>query len=100
MQVEISVLTGEASIVRSDIIYDCGQSMNPAVDLGQIEGSFVQGVGFFMLEEFLSNEEGLVTTDSTWTYKIPSRDNIPKQLNVEVLNSGHHQNRILSSKGN
>ncbi|XP_057782091.1 indole-3-acetaldehyde oxidase-like [Salvia miltiorrhiza] len=97
-EVEICVLTGEKSILRTDIIYDCGQSLNPAVDLGQIEGSFIQGVGFFMLEEYLTNEEGLVTTNSTWTYKIPSLDNIPKQFNAEVLNSGRHPGRVLSSK--
>lgn len=65
----------------------------------QIEGAFVQGIGFFMLEEYLSNTEGLVVADSTWTYKIPTIDTIPKQFNVEVLNSGCHKNRVLSSKG-
>ncbi|KAL2924482.1 Indole-3-acetaldehyde oxidase [Bienertia sinuspersici] len=74
------------------------QSLNPAVDLGRIEGAFVQGIGFFMLEQDLSNPDGLVVTDSTWTYKIPKIDTIPRQLNVEFLNSGHHQNRVLSSK--
>ncbi|XP_074267058.1 abscisic-aldehyde oxidase [Silene latifolia] len=97
-EVEVNLLTGETSILRTDIIYDCGQSLNPAVDLGQIEGSFVQGIGFFLMEEYLSNPEGLVTSDSTWTYKIPTVDTIPKQFNVEVMNSGHHQKRILSSK--
>ncbi|KAG8371086.1 hypothetical protein BUALT_Bualt13G0050300 [Buddleja alternifolia] len=97
-EVEINVLTGETTILRSDLIYDSGQSLNPAVDMGQIEGAFVQGLGFFMLEEYLVNEEGLVTTDSTWTYKIPTLDTIPKQFNVEILNSGHHPKRILSSK--
>ena len=65
----------------------------------QIEGAFVQGIGFFMLEEYLTDSKGLVVSDSTWTYKIPSMDNIPRQFNVEVLNSGHHKKRILSSKG-
>ncbi|KAL3620262.1 aryl-alcohol oxidase 3 [Castilleja foliolosa] len=97
-EVEINVLTGETTLLRTDLVYDCGQSMNPAVDLGQIEGAFVQGLGFFMLEEYLANEDGLVTTDSTWTYKVPTLDNIPKQFNVEVLNTGHNQKRILSSK--
>ncbi|CAK7345783.1 unnamed protein product [Dovyalis caffra] len=96
--VEVNLLTGETSILRSDIIYDCGQSLNPAVDLGQIEGAFVQGIGFFMLEEYLTNSDGLVVTDGTWTYKIPTIDTIPKQFNVEILNSGHHQDRVLSSK--
>ena len=65
----------------------------------QIEGAFVQGLGFFMLEEYLMNSDGLIVTDSTWTYKIPTVDTIPSQFNVEILNSGHHKNRVLSSKG-
>ena len=65
----------------------------------QIEGAFVQGIGFYMSEEYLTNPDGLVITDSIWTYKIPTIDTIPKQLNVEILNSGRHKNHILSSKG-
>nr|QPD79368.1 aldehyde oxidase 2 [Impatiens walleriana] len=97
-EVEVNVLTGQTKILQSDIIYDCGQSLNPAVDLGQIEGAFVQGIGFFMLEEYLTNSDGLIITDSTWTYKIPTIDTIPKRFNVEILNSSHHKNRVLSSK--
>ncbi|XVE59719.1 hypothetical protein DITRI_Ditri05aG0068900 [Diplodiscus trichospermus] len=97
-EVEINLLTGETTILRTDIIYDCGQSLNPAVDLGQIEGAYVQGIGFFMLEEYPTNSNGLVIANGTWTYKIPTVDTIPKQFNVEILNSGHHQNRVLSSK--
>ncbi|CAN1753615.1 Indole-3-acetaldehyde oxidase [Linum perenne] len=96
--VEVNLLTGETTILRSDLIYDCGQSLNPAVDMGQIEGAFVQGIGFFMSEEYNTNSEGIVTTDSTWTYKIPTIDTIIKQFNVQILSSGHHQNRVLSSK--
>ncbi|OWM69067.1 hypothetical protein CDL15_Pgr025254 [Punica granatum] len=96
--VEIDVLTGETRILRSDIIYDCGKSLNPAVDLGQIEGAFVQGIGFFMLEEYTTNSEGLVNTKGTWTYKIPTLDTVPREFNVEILNSGHHKGRVLSSK--
>lgn len=98
-EVEIDLLTGATIILRSDLLYDCGQSLNPAVDLGQIEGAFVQGIGFFMLEEYSINADGLVTSDGTWTYKIPTVDTIPKQFNVKILNSGHHKNRVLSSKG-
>ncbi|KAL6966614.1 aryl-alcohol oxidase 3 [Sarracenia purpurea var. burkii] len=97
-EVEVNLLTGETKILQADIIYDCGQSMNPAVDLGQIEGAFVQGIGFFMLEEYLTNSDGLVIVDGTWNYKIPTIDTIPKWFNVELLNSGHHQKRVLSSK--
>ncbi|XP_022729336.1 indole-3-acetaldehyde oxidase-like isoform X1 [Durio zibethinus] len=97
-EVEINLLTGETTILQTDLIYDCGQSLNPAVDLGQIEGAYVQGIGFFMLEEYPTNSDGLVISKGTWTYKIPTVDTIPRQFNVEILNSGHHQNRVLSSK--
>ncbi|KAK3205524.1 hypothetical protein Dsin_019570 [Dipteronia sinensis] len=97
-EVEVNLLTGETTILQADIMYDCGQSLNPAVDLGQIEGAFVQGIGFFMLEEYPTNSDGLVISEGTWTYKIPTMDTIPKQFNVEILNSGHHQKRVLSSK--
>ncbi|MCH91333.1 abscisic-aldehyde oxidase-like, partial [Trifolium medium] len=96
--VEIDLLTGETRFLQTDIIYDCGQSLNPAVDLGQIEGSFIQGLGFFMLEEYDTNLDGLVLQDGTWNYKIPTIDTIPQQFNVEILNSEHHQHRVLSSK--
>ncbi|KAE9614921.1 putative aldehyde oxidase [Lupinus albus] len=97
-EVEIDLLTGETRFLQTDIIYDCGQSLNPAVDLGQIEGAFVQGLGFFMLEEYETNGDGLVLADGTWNYKIPTIDTIPQQFNVQIINSGHHQHRVLSSK--
>ncbi|TKW31510.1 hypothetical protein SEVIR_2G111100v4 [Setaria viridis] len=97
-EVEIDLLTGAIAVLRSDLVYDCGMSLNPAVDLGQIEGSFIQGVGFFIYEEHQTNSDGLVVSNSTWDYKIPSVDTIPKQFNVEVLNTGYHKNRVLSSK--
>ncbi|GAB4859898.1 aryl-alcohol oxidase 3 [Ancistrocladus abbreviatus] len=98
-EVEVNLLTGETAVLQTDILYDCGQSLNPAVDLGQIEGAFVQGMGFFMLEEYLSNSDGLMVANGTWTYKIPTVDTIPRVFNVEVINSGHHKHRVLSSKG-
>jgi len=52
-----------------------------------------------MLEEYETNLDGLVLQDSTWNYKIPTLDTIPMQFNVQILNSGHHQHRVLSSKG-
>ncbi|WVZ60834.1 hypothetical protein U9M48_010804 [Paspalum notatum var. saurae] len=97
-EVEVDVLTGATTILRSDLTYDCGQSLNPAVDLGQIEGSFVQGVGFFTNEDYATNSDGMVIHDGTWTYKIPTVDTIPKQFNVEMFNSARDQKRVLSSK--
>ncbi|XP_039020101.1 aldehyde oxidase 4-like [Hibiscus syriacus] len=63
-----------------------------------IEGAYVQGFGFFMFEEYPTNSHGLVTENGTWSYKDPTLDTIPKQFNVEILNSEHHQKRVLSSK--
>ena len=65
----------------------------------KIEGAFVQGLGFFMQEEYATDPDGTMVAEGTWTYKIPTLDTIPKQFNVQVLNSGHHQQRVLSSKG-
>lgn len=97
-EVELDLLTGAVTILQADIIYDCGKSLNPAVDLGQVEGAFVQGIGFFMLEEYITNSDGLVVPEGTWKYKIPTVDTIPRQFNVELLNSGNHQKCVLSSK--
>ncbi|CAL5089863.1 unnamed protein product [Urochloa decumbens] len=97
-EVEVDLLTGAITILRGDLVYDCGKSLNPAVDLGQIEGSFIQGIGFFIYEEYITNSDGLMISNSTWDYKIPSVDIIPKQFNAEILDSGYHKNRVLSSK--
>ncbi|TVU44680.1 hypothetical protein EJB05_04129, partial [Eragrostis curvula] len=97
-EVEVDVLTGATTILRSDLVYDCGQSLNPAVDLGQVEGAFIQGVGFFTNEEYATNSDGMVINDGTWTYKIPTVDTIPKQFNVELINNAREQRRVLSSK--
>lgn len=63
------------------------------------EGAFVQGIGFFMMEEYTTDEKGLVVQQGTWDYKIPTVDTIPRHFNVEILNTGHHKDRVLSSKG-
>lgn len=97
-EVEVDLLSGATTIIQTDIIYDCGRSLNPAVDLGQIEGAFVQGVGFFMMEEHVVDKSGKLVSDGTWTYKVPTIDTIPQKFNVELLNSPLHQTRILSSK--
>lgn len=97
-EVEVDLLTGATTILQTDIIYDCGRSLNPAVDVGQIEGAFVQGIGFFMNEEVVIDKNGRVVSDGTWTYKVPTIDTIPRKLNVGLLSSPLHQKRVLSSK--
>ncbi|KAL2608711.1 hypothetical protein R1flu_027284 [Riccia fluitans] len=98
-EVEVDVLTGGVSILQADLIYDAGKSINPAVDIGQVEGSFVQGIGYYVTEEVKWDENGVLITNGTWTYKPPTTDNIPHQFNVELLNSAADPNHILSAKG-
>ncbi|MBI3930292.1 MAG: molybdopterin-dependent oxidoreductase [Armatimonadetes bacterium] len=85
-EVEIDVLTGEFEIVRADVLYDAGRSPNPAIDVGQIEGGYVQGVGFVTTEEVLYDEHGALVTDNTWTYKPPCSKTIPVDFRVRLRN--------------
>jgi xanthine dehydrogenase/oxidase len=76
-EVEVDVLTGEFTILRADVLYDAGKSPNPAIDIGQLEGGFVQGVGFCTTEETVFNDEGGLVTDNIWSYKPPCTKTIP-----------------------
>ena len=88
-EVEVDVLTGEVTILRSDLVYDMGQSLNPATDVGQIEGAFIQGVGRVLTEEVVWQDRdpglGLNNTPNTWGYKIPATTTIPLELNVNLF---------------
>jgi xanthine dehydrogenase/oxidase len=83
--VEIDVLTGEFTVLRTDLLYDAGKSLNPALDIGQIEGGFVQGLGFVTTEEALFNEEGRLISDNIWSYKPPCTKTIPIDLRVTLV---------------
>ncbi|KAH7296130.1 hypothetical protein KP509_26G010300 [Ceratopteris richardii] len=98
LKVELDTLTGAVKILESNIIYDCGKSVNPAVDIGQIEGAFVQGIGFFLTEEIEVDDKGELLTTGTWTYKPPTIDNVPQKFVVEMFNAAAHTNRILSHR--
>jgi xanthine dehydrogenase/oxidase len=84
-EVEVDVLTGESSVLRADLYYDAGRSPNPAIDLGQIEGGYVQGLGFVTTEEVLFDEDGRLVTDNIWTYKPPCTKTIPIDFRVSLL---------------
>ena len=84
-EVEIDVLTGEFSILRSDIIYDAGQSINPTLDVGQVQGGFVQGVGNVTTEQMYYAEDGKPYSNGTWNYKPPCSKTIPVEFNVSLL---------------
>jgi xanthine dehydrogenase/oxidase len=84
-EVEIDVLTGEFEVVRTDILYDAGLSLNPYLDLGQVQGGFVQGLGNVTTEEMLYDDQGGPITDNTWTYKPPCTKTIPADFRVALL---------------
>ena len=77
-------LTGESKLTRVDILHDVGRSLNPALDLGQIEGGFMQGVGWLVSEELCWDDSGRLSTHSPSTYKIPTATDWPDVFNVEI----------------
>ncbi|KAK3726979.1 hypothetical protein QZH41_014709, partial [Actinostola sp. cb2023] len=98
-EVELDVLTGERDITRTDILYDCGQSMNPELDVGQVEGAFVMGLGYWMTEKAIYDDKtGEELTYSTWEYKPPSSKDIPIDFRVTLLKNAPNPKGILSSK--
>ncbi len=84
-EVEIDVLTGETVVLRADVLYDAGKSPNPAVDIGQIEGGYVQGLGMMLTEEVVFSPEGRLVTDNTWSYKPPCTKTIPVDFRVSLM---------------
>lgn len=84
-EVEVDVLTGEFSVLRADLYYDSGRSPNPAIDIGQIEGGYVQGLGFVTTEEVIFDDHGRLVTDNIWTYKPPCTKTIPVDMRVGLL---------------
>ncbi|MBX3170216.1 MAG: molybdopterin-dependent oxidoreductase [Candidatus Eremiobacteraeota bacterium] len=83
-EVEIDCLTGEFEVLRSDLLYDAHKSPNPAIDIGQIEGAFVQGMGYVTTEHVIFNQHGALVTDNTWTYKPPCSKTIPIDFRVHL----------------
>ena len=84
-EVVIDTLTGENRVLRTDILQDCGRSLNPAIDLGQIEGAFVQGMGWLTMEELWWDDKGALRTHGPSTYKIPGSRDVPPEFNVHIL---------------
>jgi xanthine dehydrogenase large subunit len=84
-EVIIDTLTGESRVLRADILQDCGKSLNPIVDIGQIEGAFVQGMGWLTSEELFWNEDGHLITHGPSTYKIPGSRDVPPEFNIHIL---------------
>src|SRR5215470_2568571 len=84
-EVAIDTLTGESRVLRAELLQDCGRSLNPAIDLGQIEGAFVQGMGWLTTEELWWDGEGRLRTCGPSTYKIPGSRDVPPIFNARLL---------------
>uniref|UniRef100_A0A452RIE2 Xanthine dehydrogenase n=1 Tax=Ursus americanus TaxID=9643 RepID=A0A452RIE2_URSAM len=97
-EVEIDCLTGDHKNLRTDIVMDVGSSLNPAIDIGQVEGAFVQGLGLFTLEELHYSPEGSLHTRGPSTYKIPAFGSIPIEFSVSLLRDCPNKKAIYASK--
>ena len=98
-EVTIDTLTGELRVDRVDILHDVGRSLNPAIDMGQIEGGFVQGMGWLTTEELVFDAKGRLTTHAPSTYKIPCASDVPEDFRVKLYDSkGNREDTIYRSK--
>jgi len=97
-EVVIDTLTGENRILRTDILHDAGQSLNPALDIGQIEGGYVQGAGWLTTEELVWDDAGALKTHAPSTYKIPACSDRPDIFNVTLWDEPNPAQTIYRSK--
>ena len=97
-QVAIDTLTGESRVTKVDILHDVGRSINPAIDIGQIEGAFVQGMGWLTTEHLVWNDQGLLTTRAPSTYKIPTAGDVPKHFKVALWPDLNPEDNVYGSK--
>uniref|UniRef100_A0A8C1K3J6 Aldehyde oxidase 6 n=1 Tax=Cyprinus carpio TaxID=7962 RepID=A0A8C1K3J6_CYPCA len=98
-EVELDCLTGEYRTLRTDIVVDIGRSINPSIDIGQIEGAFMQGLGLYTMEELKFSPSGVLYTRGPSQYKIPSFCDVPLKFNVYLLAGSSNPHAIYSSKG-
>lgn len=98
VEVEVSALTGEHRVLRVDILHDVGRSLVPTIDRGQIEGGFVQGLGWLTSEELVYDAKGRLVTHGPSTYKIPAIGDCPLEFNLELLDRADQEATIHGSK--
>ena len=97
-EVIVDTLTGEWKLLRADLLHDAGVSINPAIDIGQVEGAFIQGMGWLTTEELFWNQEGKLMTHAPSTYKIPAVHDCPAQFHTNLFKNVNREETILRSK--
>ncbi|HEX8785087.1 MAG TPA: xanthine dehydrogenase molybdopterin binding subunit [Telluria sp.] len=97
-EVVVDTLTGEWKLARADVLYDAGQSLNPAIDIGQVEGAFIQGMGWLTTEELWWNGAGKLMTHAPSTYKIPGVSDCPQDFRVRLFDNRNVEDSIHRSK--
>jgi xanthine dehydrogenase large subunit len=97
-EVVIDILTGEMKVLRADVLHDVGRSINPALDIGQIEGGFVQGMGWLTTEELVYDDKGRLLTHAPSTYKIPVASDVPASFRVDLFDNANREDTIYRSK--
>ncbi len=97
-EVIIDTLTGEWKLLRADALHDVGRSINPAIDIGQVEGAFIQGMGWLTMEELYWNKDGRLMTHAPSTYKIPAVSDCPADFRVKLFNNRNVKDSIHRSK--
>ncbi len=97
-EVAIDTLTGESRVLAVDILHDVGRSINPAIDIGQIEGGFVQGMGWLTTEQLVWNDQGVLTTHAPSTYKIPTAGDVPTHFKVDLWPEPNREDNVFGSK--
>ncbi|MFZ4286834.1 xanthine dehydrogenase molybdopterin binding subunit [Variovorax sp. HJSM1_2] len=97
-EVAIDTLTGESRVLAVDILHDVGTSINPAIDIGQIEGGFIQGMGWLTTEQLVWNNKGVLSTHAPSTYKIPATGDVPAHLKVDLWPEPNREDNVFGSK--
>ena len=97
-EVVVDTLTGEWKLLQADILHDAGNSINPAIDIGQVEGAYIQGMGWLTSEELCWNADGRLTTHAPSTYKIPTITDCPQKFTTRLYQNHNVEDTILRSK--
>ena len=97
-EVVVDTLTGEWKLLRADVLQDAGNSLNPAIDIGQVEGGFIQGMGWLTTEELVWDDAGTLTTHAPSTYKIPTISDCPADFRVKLFKNSNRTDSIHRSK--